>query len=325
MFQLEQIKQLMRDTRLQTWVEHIDNDLSGVLEQRVHGDESRWKAAFESMPEIACDTVDMSDGVIRIKSDTALSSEQTKDLKQHLQAFTPWRKGPFEVNGVFIDTEWRSDWKWQRVAPHISDLKGRNVLDVGCGSGYHGWRMAQAGARFVLGIDPGRLFYYQYRVIRHFLEPESLPFFMLPFGIQHMPENLKGFDTVFSMGILYHRKSPLDHLQELKNLLVDGGELVLETLVIEGQQGMTLVPDDRYAKMRNVWFIPSVPTLLQWMQRIGFKNCRLVDENITSIEEQRSTEWMLFESLKDFLDADDHSKTVEGYPAPRRAVIIANA
>ncbi len=88
---------------------------------------------------------------------------------------------------------------------------------------------------------------------------------------------------------------------------------------------MTLVPDDRYAKMRNVWFIPSVPTLLQWMQRIGFQNCRLVDENITSIEEQRSTEWMLFESLKDFLDADDHSKTVEGYPAPRRAVIIANA
>jgi len=326
MFQLETIKEFLADDqRLAVWAQSIEQDLAAVLDERVHGDEQRWREAYESLPEILANTVDMQDGPIRISRNTKLTEDQSKNLKQHLQAFIPWRKGPFQVHDVYIDTEWRSDWKWQRVYPHISSLKGKNVLDVGCGSGYHGWRMAEAGARFVLGIDPGRLFYYQYQVIKHFLKPFDYPFYMLPFGIQHMPINLKAFDTVFSMGILYHRKSPLDHLQELKNLIKEGGELVLETLVIEGQEGMTLVPGERYAKMRNVWFIPSVATLLNWLDRIGFKNCRLVDENVTSLEEQRSTDWMRFESLKDFLDPDDLSKTVEGYPAPRRAVIIAEA
>jgi tRNA (mo5U34)-methyltransferase len=325
MFELDAIKLLMKDTRLEPWVESIDTDLASVLDERMHGDEERWKNALQQLPAINADHIDMLDGVIRISANSPLSEADRNNLQTHLESFIPWRKGPFEIHGVYIDTEWRSDWKWQRVSPHISPLQDRNVLDVGCGSGYHGWRMAEAGARFVLGIDPGRLFYYQYRVLKHFLKPHDYPFFMLPFGIQHMPENLKGFDTVFSMGILYHRKSPIDHLQELKNLLRDGGELVLETLVIEGQEGMTLLPADRYGKMRNVWFIPSVPTLIGWMKRVGYQHVRLVDENVTSLEEQRSTNWMRFESLKDFLDPDDQSKTVEGYPAPRRAVIIAEA
>ncbi len=322
MFQLEQIKALMRDTRLEKWVQTIDQDVQSVLDARVHGDEQRWQQAYANLMDIQGTQYEMQQGPIKIQSTATVDQQR---LQQQLEAFIPWRKGPFDVHGVYIDTEWRSDWKWDRVAPHIKDLTNRNVLDVGCGSGYHGWRMADAGARFVLGIDPGRLFFYQYKVIAHFLKPHKLPFYMLPLGIQHVPANLQGFDTVFSMGILYHRKSPIEHLQELKNCLVEGGELVLETLVIEGEQGMTLLPDDRYAKMRNVWFIPSVPTLMLWMRRVGLKNVRLVDENVTSLQEQRSTHWMRFESLKDFLDPEDLSKTVEGYPAPRRAVIVAEA
>jgi len=322
MFQLETIKTFLQDSPLESWLGSIDQDLEAALDARMHGDESRWQEAFANLLQIDCESVEMHDGPIVIRGRDIPDQHQ---LKQQLQAFMPWRKGPFDVHGVYIDTEWRSDWKWQRVSPHISDLQGRNVLDVGCGSGYHGWRMADRGARFVLGIDPGRLFYYQYRVIQHFLQPQVLPFYMLPLGIQHMPQNLKGFDTVFSMGILYHRKSPIEHLQDLKNLLRDGGELVLETLVIEGEQGMTLVPEDRYAKMRNVWFIPSIETLLLWMRRAGLKNARCVDTNLTSLDEQRSTDWMRFESLRDFLDPDDISKTIEGYPAPCRATIIAEA
>ncbi|MEW8068099.1 MAG: DUF1698 domain-containing protein, partial [Candidatus Thiodiazotropha endolucinida] len=43
----------------------------------------------------------------------------------------------------------------------------------------------------------------------------------------------------------------------------------------------------------------------------------------TTIEEQRATEWMRFESLADYLDPADRSLTIEGYPAPRRAVFVA--
>ena len=325
MFELDAFKNAIQKTGLASWIDSIDEDLQDVLNERSHGDEIRWQQALKSLPEIPCDSVDMQSGVITVSSGKELSDQDRQQLKEKLEAFIPWRKGPFEVHGVYIDTEWRSDWKWQRLVKHIQPLTDRLVLDVGCGSGYHAWRMADAGAQLVLGIDPGRLFFYQYQVIKHFLLPNNYPFFMLPFGIQHMPKNLQAFDTVFSMGVLYHRKSPFDHLLELKSCLRPGGELVLETIVIDGIEGMTLVPQERYAKMRNVWFIPAVETLLMWMQRAGYKNVRLVDVSVTTTDEQRSTKWMRFESLSDFLDPEDSTKTAEGYPAPKRAIILANA
>ncbi|MEP4101842.1 tRNA 5-methoxyuridine(34)/uridine 5-oxyacetic acid(34) synthase CmoB, partial [Paraglaciecola sp.] len=132
------------------------------------------------------------------------------------------------------------------------------------------------------------------------------------------------FDTVFSMGVLYHRRSPIDFLYQLKNQLKKGGELVLETLVVEGDAQTVFMPGDRYAQMRNVWYLPSTAALTLWLQRVGFTNIRVVDVAATTIEEQRATEWMDTQSLVDFLDPDDHSKTIEGYPAPVRAVLIAN-
>jgi tRNA (mo5U34)-methyltransferase len=242
-------------------------------------------------------------------------------IKQ-LHQLHPWRKGPYRLFGIDIDTEWRSDWKWDRVQPHLSPLADRKVLDVGSGNGYHGWRMQGEGAEFVLGIDPTILFVMQYQMIRKYIGQTN--HYVVPAGIEHLPKDLGFFDTVFSMGVLYHRRSPIDHLLELRDCLRPGGELVLETLIIDGDLGQVLMPESRYAKMRNVWFLPSIDTMLLWLQRSGFHNARCVDVNVTSVEEQRVTEWMSFESLADFLDPEDNSKTIEGYPAPKRAVFIAN-
>ncbi len=183
--------------------------------------------------------------------------------------------------------------------------------------------MRGAGAELVIGIDPTLVFNIQYQAIARYLPDE--PVYVLPLGIDDVPSDLRAFDTVFSMGILYHRRSPIDHLYELRDCLVKGGELVLETLVIDGEQGEVLLPEDRYAQMRNVWFIPTVATLELWLRRTGYKNIRLIDVNNTSVDEQRASEWMHFNSLTNFLDPTDHSKTIEGYPAPRRATIVATA
>jgi tRNA (mo5U34)-methyltransferase len=148
---------------------------------------------------------------------------------------------------------------------------------------------------------------------------------MLPIGIEALPPRLRFFDTVFSMGVLYHRRSPFDHLLELRETLRSGGELVLETLVIEGNAGEVLVPDDRYARMNNVWFLPSSATLQQWLKKIGFKQVQRISLTTTSTDEQRATPWMTFESLSNCLDPQDSSRTIEGYPAPKRAIFIAEA
>jgi len=287
-----------------------------------HGDLARWKGGFDALPDSVSTYVNVAEDTVSIVSkDGVVQSPET--IEQALKAMHPWRKGPFDVLGVHIDTEWRSDWKWQRVQQHITPLKGRTILDVGCGSGYHMWRMLGMDADLVIGVDPTPLFSMHFATVKCYT-PDSKAF-LLPVGIDDMPQDVRVFDSVFSMGILYHRKSPLDHLSQLKGLLRKGGELVLETLVVEGDENTCLMPKGRYAKMRNVWFIPSVKMLELWLARCGFKNIRCVDQCITSLDEQRSTDWMQFESLADFLDPDDRSKTIEGYPAPMRAVMLAEA
>ena len=285
-----------------------------------HGDLDRWSSGLLNLPNVIPSSIDLNADLVRIgtNEECELSSEEIELL---LKKMHPWRKGPFDIFGVHVDTEWHSDWKWNRIKNHIAPLAGRTILDVGCGSGYHMWRMLGADAKQVIGIDPTPLFSMHFATVKRYIPDANA--FILPVGIDDMPAEMRCFDSAFSMGILYHRRSPLDHLIQLKEFLRPGGELVLETLVIEGDEHACLIPDGRYAKMRNVFFIPSVRMLAIWLKRCGFNDIRCVDVNTTSLEEQRSTGWMTFESLPDFLDPGDRSRTIEGYPAPVRATMIA--
>lgn len=317
---------------LKPWANILPQQLHAIFNEKVHGDQQRWLDALESLPAVDNVVADLQQDRIQLASAVLNEAENTAavnaDIKSGLQQLSPWRKGPFQFFDTHIDTEWRSDWKWQRIASHLAPLEGRTILDVGCGSGYHMWRMLGAGAYRVVGVDPSRLFLAQFQAFKQYAQSgqdEPLNIDLLPLKMEDVPRPLKAFDTTFSMGVLYHRKSPIDHLAELKDTLKPGGQLVLETLVIEGELGEVLMPEDRYAQMRNVWFLPSCDTLLLWARRAGFKNPRIVEKNITSLEEQRSTDWMQYQSLTDFLDAEDKGKTLEGYPAPLRATLIAEA
>lgn len=304
---------------LASWLEVLPAQIAAWQKENLHGLFRNWEKSVEHLPLLQPQQLDLLHSVSAHHDD--LSDRQRQGIEKLLRNLMPWRKGPYSLYGTEIDTEWRSDWKWQRVAPHISSLAGRTVLDVGCGSGYHMWRMVGAGAHLVVGIDPMQLFLCQFEAVRKLLGDDRRAH-LLPLGIEQLP-TLQAFDTVFSMGVLYHRRSPLDHLLQLKNQLVSGGELVLETLVIEGDERDVLVPGERYAQMRNVYFIPSALALKSWLEKCGFVDVKIVDYAITSTDEQRRTSWMTSESLAEFLDPQDASKTVEGYPAPLRAVLVA--
>jgi len=308
-------------------VDALADALPSVLEAGLdvnrYGDIPRWKQSLDALPDIEISHIDMASSSVRAGVATDCDEAQSIQLHEALMGLHPWRKGPFAVAGVDIDTEWRSDFKWDRLKDKIQSLDGRRVLDVGCGSGYHCWRMAAAGAELVVGIDPTPLFVMQYWAMQKYLQNPNV--WVVPMRMEALPEKLKTFDTVFSMGILYHRRSPFDHLQELRDALVSGGQLVLETLVIEGDYGEVLVPEGRYSKMGNVWFIPSVPTLCSWLAKMKFSDIEVIDISTTTSVEQRATDWMTFHSLTDFLDPNDPTKTAEGHPAPRRVVVVATA
>ncbi|ONK20434.1 tRNA 5-methoxyuridine(34)/uridine 5-oxyacetic acid(34) synthase CmoB [Serratia sp. S119] len=305
---------------LSHWLDTLPAQLSAWQRESLHGKFKQWFNSVEHLPTLTPPRLDLLHGV-RAEMEPGLSPGQLEGIEKMLRTLMPWRKGPFSLYGIDIDTEWHSDWKWDRVLPHISPLAGRTILDVGCGSGYHLWRMIGAGAHLAVGIDPMQLFLCQFEAVRKLLGGDQRAH-LLPLGIEQLPE-LAAFDTVFSMGVLYHRRSPLDHLYQLKNQLVAEGELVLETLVVEGDRHQVLVPGDRYAQMRNVYFIPSAEALKCWLEKCGFVDVKIADMCVTSLEEQRRTGWMTSESLAEFLDPSDRSKTIEGYPAPLRAVLTA--
>jgi len=283
-----------------------------------HGDWSRWLAAVGALPERPAGAVNHLDRpAITVRTDgPALSG-----LEADLRALIPWRKGPYELFGVSIDTEWRSDLKWDRLVDRIQPLTGRRVLDIGSGNGYHLWRMLGAGADFALGVDPTWVFVTQFHAVAHLLGETRAG--IIPTTLEHFPRR-PCFDTVFSMGVLYHRRDPFTHLGELKACLRPDGELVLETLVVEGDATTILTPSDRYAGMRNVWFLPSPTAVIGWLKRMGFVDPEVIDVTVTTAKEQHRTQWFGDrQSLIDFLDPDDPAQTREGLPAPRRAIFTA--
>lgn len=259
-----------------------------------------------------------SDGRFSLKSDS--ESVNTEDLREELKGFMPWRKGPFLMSDVELDAEWDSSIKWSRLEKYV-DLKDKVVLDIGCNSGYYMWRMLEKEARFILGVDPSSLFYSQYALMRQNLE---VPVRFLAVGSQELNPVLdRSFEVVFSMGILYHRRDPIDAIREWRDLLVTGGTMVLETLTIEGEEDLCLSPYPSYAQMKNCYHLPTDNCLKNWMLRVGFVDIEVVNVEVTSFEEQRKTEWVESWSLEKALDPEDLTKTIEGYPAPRRTLIIA--
>ncbi len=286
------------------------------LSSKQNGNYSRWEAAFESLPSIDVRTASYG---ATVSVDGKV--EDTERLVSSLKQLLPWRKGPLKVAVVLIDTEWRSDWKWSRVVNHSlinEKLKQATVLDVGCGNGYFGWRMLESGARRVVGIDPSALFCIQHQCIQRYIQDQRNT--VLPLKLEDLPYD-EQFDCVFSMGVIYHRRDPLDHLTRLYELTKDSGLLILETLIHQGEK--SLVPQGRYARMGNVWCVPCEPDLFRWIVQAGFKEPTRINITKTTLEEQRITEWMEFQSLAHGLDPQDPNLTIEGYQAPIREIIVA--
>lgn len=288
------------------------------LAQAKPGDLPKWLQAIEALPRVASAS-DFSGAVLKLGPEP-LPPNTSTGIETALRQLAPWRKGPFSVCGVPIDSEWRSDLKFDRILRHV-DLVGRSILDVGCGNGYYSLRALGAGARLALGVDPTWLFVAQFAALSRFTGTAQVG--VLPLTLEDLPEHMEPFDCVFSLGVLYHSRTPLDHLLRLRRYLKPQGKLVLETLITAGPTGYVLTPTERYACMRNVWSIPAPGTLLEWLERAGYQKARIVDVTPTSPEEQRASSWSSNHSLINCLDPDDFTKTIEGYPAPVRALAIA--
>lgn len=262
------------------------------------------------------------DWVTAGKKDELTSQEYEKVLSL-AQELIPWKKGPFNLHGIEIDAEWRSDFKWNRLKDSLPELTNKRILDIGCNNGYFMFRMAQEKPELVMGIEPVIHNYAQFQLVNQLANLSNLHFEL--FGVEHIHAFENFFDVIFSMGIIYHHRHPIQQLLDIKKSMRKNGTLIIETIGIPGNESYALFPEDRYAKMRNVWFIPTLSCFINWVKKAKFKNIEVINDVPATSEEQRLTSWCPppRQSLEDFLDPDDPTKTIEGHPAPRRFCLKA--
>ncbi len=276
-----------------------------------------YQEAIKALPEYSNVEVTFGDR-IEVQIDN-LSEEAAEQIRETALLMKPWRKGPFQINALFIDSEWQSQIKYNLLEPHF-DLKDKIVGDIGCNNGYYLFRMLSQEPKKLIGFDPSAIYYSQFQFINHFVKSDIVYELL---GVEHVESYEYKFDTLFCLGVLYHRSDPVAMLKSLFKGLNKGGELILDTFMIDGEEEMCLTPRDRYSKIPNIYFVPTVNALKNWCYRAGFETVEVLKTMKTELNEQRKTEWIDTQSLKDFLDPNDPTKTVEGYPAPQRVYIKA--
>ncbi len=251
------------------------------------------------------------------------STKATKENKNFIdfvaKRLMPWRKGPFKILNTLIDSEWKSQIKYNLLKPYFN-IKDKKVADIGCNNGYYMFRMLKEKPKKIVGFDPSALFKTQFDFINHFIKSD-ICYELL--GVEHIGLYEEKFDTIFCLGVLYHRSDPISTLKSLKQGLNKNGELFLDTFIIDGEEDYALTPKDRYSKIPNIYFIPTLNALSNWLHRAGFKNIKLLEIKKTDSNEQRKTSWIQSQSLESFLNPSNPNITVEGYPAPKRAYIKA--
>ena len=180
------------------------------------------------------------------------------------------------------------------------------------------FKMLSYVPKSITGFDPSVHTYLQFAFLNKFIR-SNINYELL--GVESLPEYAAKFDTIFCLGVIYHRSDPIKMLKELKTALNPGGELFLDTMYIDMAGDFALTPKDRYSKIPNIYFVPTLSALCNWCERAKFKDFTLLDTKATDLNEQRKTQWIDGESLGNFLDPDDSTKTIEGYPAPKRAYV----
>lgn len=268
------------------------------------------REAIQSFEDVTCNVT--LDDVVEISGNF-----DEKKIYETARLLMPWRKGPFQIGETFINSEWKSYVKYNLLRPHFN-LKDKRVADIGCNNGYYMFRMQEDEPKLLVGFDPSPLYKTQFDFINNFVKSDIVYELL---GVEHLEFYEEKFDTIFCLGVLYHRSDPISMLKSLYKSLDKKGEVILDTFYIDGEDDMVLSPESSYSKIPNIYFVPTIKALKNWCLRAGFDDFEVLETSVTDANEQRKTDWIQGQSLEDFLDTDDSTKTMEGYPAPQRVYV----
>lgn len=279
----------------------------------------RFRFILSLLSHIGEQSLDVLGPEVKIGHKTKLKRTDLIDLQYCLRAFIPWKKGPYSFFGQRINSEWNSYLKWQKIKPFLGDIEGKTVADLGCHNGYFMFKMLALKPELVIGFDPVIKLFYNFQFMQSLIRTRRLVF--EPLGIEHIKYFRGFFDRILCLGLLYHLKDPVSSLQEIHQSLRSGGKIIVDCQGIPGDGSYALFPAKKYAGASGVWFVPTKECVIHWMKRAQFKKIHCFYDETLQSHEQRASTWAPISSLKDYLNPKDLTKTIEGYPAPRRFYI----
>lgn len=243
--------------------------------------------------------------------------------KKVIDAFIPWRVGPWWFDGTLIDSEWRCDVKWGRIVSHgRSFFSKAKVADIGCNNGYFMFRTLEENPELVVGFEPVIKHYYGFHLFQNIYKARRLHF--EPFGFKQLEMYPQFFDVILCLGVLYHHPNPMEILKLIRGALAPKGKLIVECQGIGSPESIALMPKSRYGGCKGYWWLPSVSCLQNWIQRAGFSQSYVFHNEFLDQGEQRRTPFAPYHGLEDQLDPVDPTQTIEGYPAPKRFYLMVS-
>ena len=284
-----------------------------------HGTLESWINILNSLPNIETNFLDYSRHAIQIGRPNEILESERKILEENLLKLSPWRKGPFLIFKTEIDSEWRSDKKWERIRSFLPQKEGMRICDIGCSNGYYSYKLLGLNPKIVLGVEKTPLYIMQFLATKIYAK-KIQNILVIPSNVENF-KNKIDFDLVLSMGILYHSKNPAQHIETIGRLLKSNGTTILETIITKGDTDIRIEKGKTFAGMKNIGVIFKEKNVLNLLNENGFKNIECVDYSETDVNEQRSTKWMTGKSLKDFILPNGN--TIEGYSSFYRAIFIA--
>lgn len=317
----EKIHALLKNDTIPVDMQRYEKEIKSADAKDYHQIDEKKLNVFSQIPSVNKTRCNFSGDTIIFQSDEPIRPDILQKIESDLKSMIPWRKGPFDLYGIFIDAEWQSHMKWNRMKDHLPELENKVVADIGSNSGYYLFKIAQYNPALVMGFDPVLKFKLQFEYIQNFARRDNIIYNMLGWHSLSFFESF--YDVIFNMGIIYHHRSPLEILDVCYKALKPGGTMIIETMAIASKKEIALTPGRRYCGTPGVWFIPSESALYNWLRRSRFIDIHTIYLDKLTIEEQRSTEWAPFDSLSDFLDQENSDHTKEGYESPSRMIVLA--
>jgi len=166
-------------------------------------------------------------------------------------------------------TQGKNTIKWSRVKEYIDiiNLKGKRVLDVGCGEGFFSLKLATMGAMEVVAVDADELRIKKAKYVAEILETSNIDYKVANiFDIQM--KNSGHFDFALCMGFLHRIPYPYEAIQKLREGNFDSP--------IMKYCGGKSKDSNQYS---GLYWLPSTQCVLDILKDLGFRHNLVIDNS----------------------------------------------